>query len=529
MKQEDTQSGSRDVGVASRPAGAASRRGSEADSIAAFQQRDACHLHKYSLEFPPTLEAEHVDQQRSLEAGAPITPPEVIINRASISSADYVTAAEHGMSPAERAGYFQSLDESRTLSTSDYAPTRSRLSRSFVPLSNTLSPPQPSLSRFSPKPPTASSLPRSSSSFLTPRSHPEHVQAVTKDDDAGVQILDIYEDDKLPGFKLRSRRSTGFRSIAVRVPRQVVGWKAVLMETTSFDTPGPQDSGETSKKAKRASKVYGKQGWEVRQEALKNSYDFRRGSGIYATMHAGHRLFKHDWHIIVKDGLRYMWRMDKQCLALYREDTDVKLAEFQKAVPSTVSQVEKRIGSFIFEGGQGNEGILDIGLALASFFAVMGARGGIKNVTAAFEQSSDPLRTVLEKRQKETPDREEVMLAMPRPGFARDAESILSDTTDEDAGEEMNTHPRCRRSPQASQSHSPRDIQDGHQSNVNVSREAPRKHGGRRRFSSFFGKEKEKVAEVDTSLSSGIEAREPMTEAQRIARQYRTQSMFAAH
>ncbi|TKY84879.1 hypothetical protein EX895_005959 [Sporisorium graminicola] len=327
------------------------------------------------------------------------------------------------------------------------------------------------------------------------------------------EVLDMFEDDVLPGYQVQRRGEPGSGALAVRVPRQLMGWKAVLMDPSGFDDAQVA----LSKKARRASKVLGKQGWEVRQEALKNSYDFRRGSGIWATMHAGHRLFKHDWHIIVKDGSRYMWRMDKHALALYREEDDVKLGEFCKAVPSnsggvgTDDRAGKRIGSFRFHGQRSriragyvpDGATFGLNLALASLIAVFGARGGHENVSAAFEPSSDPRRDVLEQQRQEALDREQVMLALPRPGFARDAESVLSDTTDEEAGEPASDTlrpPRLTTTQQSTLAQTPQTDSAGFGSKR------------RKRFSSFFGRASAQAVmeEQDSSI----------TDSQRIARQY---------
>ncbi|EST06165.1 hypothetical protein PSEUBRA_004036 [Kalmanozyma brasiliensis GHG001] len=160
------------------------------------------------------------------------------------------------------------------------------------------------------------------------------LQADTPPDDlsAGGEILDIFSDDRLPGYQVWPRGQPSSSALAVRIPRQLVGWKAILMDAGNFDDAAFSSDAALAKKARRASKVLGKQGWEVRQERLKNSYDFRRGSGIWASMHGGHRLFKHEWHVIVKDGTRYVWRMDKKALALYREEDEVKVAEYRRAM-----------------------------------------------------------------------------------------------------------------------------------------------------------------------------------------------------
>ncbi|CDR99870.1 hypothetical protein [Sporisorium scitamineum] len=344
---------------------------------------------------------------------------------------------------------------------------------------------------------------------------------------ASGEVLDIFEDDRLPGYQVWTRGVTSSSPIAVRIPRQLMGWKAVLMDASGLDDVA------SSKKARRASKVLGKQGWEVRQEALKNSYDFRRGSGIWATMHAGHRLFKHDWHIIVKDGSRYMWRMDKHALALYCEEDDVKVGEFCKAVPSSRAgqgdKADRRIGSFRFQGQRSriragrspDGGIFGMKLALASLVAVFGARGGHANVSAAFEPSSDPMRDVLERQRREAPDREQVMLALPRPGFARDAESVLSDTTDEDAGEPMSGTLRPRRvatNQQRSLAASSRSTEVQARQTHTQNDSAGVSSKGRKRFSSLFGRASTPAVVQEDSSS--------MTDSQRIARQYRRQSVM---
>lgn len=356
-------------------------------------------------------------------------------------------------------------------------------------------------------------------------------------------VLDIFEDDTLPGYQVWKRGSTRSTAMAVRIPRQMVGWKAVLMDAGGFGDEA-FSSATTTKNTRRASKVLGKQGWEVRQEALKNSYDFRRGSGIWATMHAGHRLFKHDWHLIIKDGSRYMWKMDKHALALYRDEGDVKIAEFRRAVPSSAPGSEsmskgagylpdmtKRIGSFKYEPCSSLDQagtIFDMELALISLMAVFGARGGHRNVSAAFEPSSDPLHRLLEERRRETPDREEVMLALPRPGFARDDESVLSDTTDEDDGPRSSGVRSPRPVPAVHDFQSPAMAMPGRQlkrwRKDQSAVPTPRTSGGRKRLSSFFGTSNttsQCTDETEVEASNG-----PMTDAQRIARQYRSTSMF---
>lgn len=357
------------------------------------------------------------------------------------------------------------------------------------------------------------------------------------------QVLDIFADDKIPGYQVRKRGSHRSAAMAVRIPRQLVGWKAVLMDASGL-LDCAFNNAESTKKSRRASKVIGKQGWEVRQEAMKNSYDFRKGSGIYATMHAGHRLFKHDWHVIVKDGSKYVWRMDKHALALHREEDDIKVAEFCKAIPSHSNKVEsgsiqagsldlsKRIGSFTYDDPpvsattSSEPDIFDMELALASLMAVFGARGGPKNISAAFEPSADPLRKVLEQQRQETPDREEVMLALPRPGFARDTESILSDTTDEDA---ESSYALPRRRPQAvteghRSSRSPRSpsAQMPSHDTVGPGHVDSRAVRGRKRISSFFGLGNAPGKDVaQATAGAPLSEDKPLTEAERIARHYR--------
>ncbi|SPO22437.1 uncharacterized protein UTRI_01115 [Ustilago trichophora] len=541
-----------------------------ADSIAAFQQRDAAHLPRQSLQ-PAVSEADHsasalgvFEDSHQMHMTAlgqiplpvevvRIPPPshgqaDLIMREKSTSSADFYTAAEHAprRSWAEPEADMLSSEELQRLNSSnshqyDNGSAPSRSSHSPMPAhSYTL--PIPS---FSPSPtaPYASPLAQQSDGrdLPAPESSSSHIRATDAQWRADSEVFDIFEDDKLPGYQVWRR---GASAMVVRIPRQMVGWKAVLMDAGGF-CDATFSSAEVSKKARRVSKVTGKQGWEVRQEALKNSYDFRRGSGIWATMHAGHRLFKHDWHIIVKDGSRYAWRMDKHALALYKEDGDVKVAEFRKAVPSSCLQVqfgdregcspdmEKRIGSFRLEeelssisaSSEQTGAIFDTSLALASLMAVFKARGGHQNVSAAFEPSSDPLRNVLERQRQELPDREEVMLALPRPGFARDAESILSDTTDEDADERASEAMPPRRIPLSSRSPDVRPPSTQMHSNHTKSASPPRRtKGGRKRFSSLFGSGNAPAGSKQEEEPRSNDR--PITDSQRIARQYRTQSMF---
>ncbi|KAJ9477478.1 hypothetical protein PHBOTO_001046 [Pseudozyma hubeiensis] len=363
---------------------------------------------------------------------------------------------------------------------------------------------------------------------------PDHAASSSPQDPSfDGEVLDLYEDDILRGYQVWTRGARRSNVMAIRIPRQMMGWKAVLMDVSH--------TLDSSKKARRDSKVIGKQGWEVRQEALRNSYDFRRGSGIWATMHSGHRLFKHDWHIIIKDGSRYVWRMDKHALALYREgveEDDIKVVEFCRAMPSSslngshdshddavgrAPDGTKRIGSLFFQGqkssilpGRSHEGyIFGISLAMASLVAVFGARGGHANVSAALEPSADPMRTVLEKQRQDEPDREELMLALPRPGFARDTESVLSDTTDEDAGEPNDYRKQTQ--------HSNGLVPNQHRSSWQAAQDAPPRTE-RKRFSSFFGKSSASLVAANEGPRSTDER--CMTASQRIARQYRTQSVF---
>ena len=200
----------------------------------------------------------------------------------------------------------------------------------------------------------------------------------------------------------------------------------------------------------------GKNLYEVRQEALKNSYDFREGSGILATMHSGHRLFKTDWDIIVKDGRRLSWRMSKAELALYLLPGDVKVAEFRRAIPTSVAltaadDTESRIGSielmipspsavhghsrsqsYAGPDEAGRAGI-DVNLVIASLLAVFAARHGHANVKAAFEETHTRLGKMLQQEQEAAEDFEDYMQRLPRPGFTKEVDSVLSDTTDEDA------------------------------------------------------------------------------------------------
>lgn len=362
------------------------------------------------------------------------------------------------------------------------------------------------------------------------------------------EVLDFYDEAHLPGYQVWTRGATRSSVMAIRVPRQMMGWKAVLMYASGRDGAMPRLERDLSNKARRSSKVLGKQGWEVRQEALKNSYDFRRGSSILATMHAGHRLFKHDWHIIVKDGSKYVWRMDKHELALYHEDEGdfVKVGEFCKAVPPSRMNVEldtgtvagclpdstKRIGSFRFHTRRSkfgastlqNGAIFDVSLAVASLVALFGARGGLVHVSAAFEPSSDPMRNVLEQQRQSAPDREQMMLALPRPGFARDTESVLSDTTDEDA--DAPTYDNRRPHPTGQSSQQSPSLQPTYLRPQQADREADhsRSNKGRKRFSSFFGKNSPPVVQSEEARHSTDDR--PVTTSQQIARQYRTRSVM---
>ncbi len=339
----------------------------------------------------------------------------------------------------------------------------------------------------------------------------------------------MFEDDKLPGFRVSGGGSARY---GVRVPRKVAGWKAVLTDLA----PSSQD---VTKKDRRESKL-GRQGWEVRQEAMKNSYDFRRGSGILATMHAGHRLFKHDWHLILKDGSRFVWKMDKHALALLRcvGESEVQVGEFRKAVPTTSRaygigiEVDPttRIGSFAYDSSDEGD-IFDAGLALASLVAVFAARGGYAHVSAAFEASSDPMRDWLEQKRQARPDREEEMLAMPLPGFVRDAESVLSDTTDEDA-DSVTSDTLPRRRAGAAPTQVPRDMV---YDDTRASGPEPRTQSkGAKRLSKLFGlgsgparRQSEDSAATTADRKVKEKEKAAMTESQRIARQYRTRSFFA--
>ncbi|SPO21631.1 uncharacterized protein UTRI_01115_B [Ustilago trichophora] len=543
-----------------------------ADSIAAFQQRDAAHLPRQSLQ-PAVSEADHSastldvfedsHQMHMTSLGSSSIPIQVVgisppshaqadpmLGGISTSSADFYTAAEHALRQSRadpEADMLSSEDFQRLNSSNSHQheigsePSRRTHSPMPAPISSSPIPPFPPSSTY----PHASTLAQQSHGWdiPAPSSSNSHVGAAEAHWRVDSEVLDIFEDDKLPGYQVWRRGAASSTAMVVRIPRQMVGWKAVLMDAGGFGD-AIFSSAEVSKKARRVSKVTGKQGWEVRQEALKNSYDFRRGSGIWATMHAGHRLFKHDWHVIVKDGSRYVWRMDKHALALYKEDGDVKVAEFRKAIPSSSLAVqfgdregyspdmEKRIGSFRLEeellaisaSSEQTGAIFDTSLALASLMAVFKARGGHQNVSAAFEPSSDPLRKKLERERQEMPDREEVMLALPRPGFARDAESILSDTTDEDADERASETLSPRRIPLSSRSPDMRPPSTQMHSNPTSSASPPpRTKGGRKRFSSLFGSgnaPEAKQEEVSRSKDR------PITDSQRIARQYRTQSMF---
>ena len=557
------------------PHGAVDLEPRRVDSIAAFQQRDATHLPKQSLqpvvseevqpvsslglfqETPPMQSAAYAPEAMSqgfLSEPLGYTRADLTIGRTSTSTADFYTAAEYGprQSWTESRGDVLSPAELgiRSSSSLHYTAQISDTSRSghSPMLTNSLSPPPaaapplPHTSTFqdpAAAPSQADQLPREATRSITAQAPTSSFNGRAED-----ETLDIFEDDKLPGYQVWKRGSTSSSAMVVRIPRQMVGWKAILMDAGGFGDAA-FSSAAASKKARRASKVTGKQGWEVRQEALKNSYDFRRGSGILATMHAGHRLFKHDWHIIVKDGARYMWRMDKHALALFREEDDVKVAEFRKAVPSSspalhfgagdgyAPDMDKRIGSFRLEGQFAStmaaeaSGIFDASLALASLVAIFKARGGHRNVSACFEPSSDPLRRVLERQRQETPDREEVMLALPRPGFARDAESILSDTTDEDADHETSDTLPQRRAPPPS-SRSPDNMPSrSHNHRHHHSSSAPRINEGRKRISSFFGRSNAPSGLEDQEVPAANER--SMTDAQRIARQYRTQSAFLSH
>lgn len=509
--------------------------------IAAFQQRDASYLRRDSLLFPAGVEPEKHATNASLglcphseplredvasPASQPIdglpslsmSPyPDFALNRTSTSSADLYTTANHVTASSAADSYIPTSASSPHLSVSHVSPEPStsaqvRFKASSLTRASAISSRSPPLSR-SPRPLSCSSLLRPGSpdaaEYTSVHGHLDSVLEEGSTTDS--QILDIFEDDTLPGYSVRSSCSS--TTLAVRVPRQMVGWKAVLSDTSALSSHSSAD--------RRKSKIVGKQGWEVRQEALKNSYDFRRSSGILATMHAGHRLFKHDWHVIVKDGEKYMWRMEKHSLALYREEDDSKVAEFMKAARAQAG----RIGSFVFEPKKAGA-IFDKTLALASLIAVFGARGGVKNVTAAFEPSTDPLTRVLERKQRETPDREEVMLAMPRPGFSRDTESVMSDTTDEDAGEHVSSshHGSAKRITCLTPQTQTRSDCDG---GIGA---APGGSRARKRFSSFFARGSAANAlSEDMDDDAGMRKvgeRQRLTDAQRIARQYRTQSMF---
>ncbi len=366
----------------------------------------------------------------------------------------------------------------------------------------------------------SSSQPEPSIAVHTPEATVEQQQLST------FTTYDLFEDDKLPGFHVSERGSARY---GVRVPRKMAGWKAVLTDLAP-------SSHDVTKKGRRESKP-GRQGWEVRQEAMKNSYDFRRGSGILATMHAGHRLFKHDWHLILKDGSRFVWKMDKHALALLRcvGESEVQVGEFRKAVPTNTSaygvstEVDptRRIGSFAYDSSDEGD-MFDADLALASLVAVFAARGGHTHVSAAFEASSDPMRDWLEQKRQARPDREEEMLAMPLPGFARDAESLLSDTTDEDADSVTSDTLPGRRAAVRPTPASRDVVYDDRR----ASGPEPRTQSkGAKRLSKLFGLGNGtagRQSEDGAATTADRKAKEKaaMTESQRIARQYRTRSFF---
>ncbi len=135
------------------------------------------------------------------------------------------------------------------------------------------------------------------------------------------------------------------------------------------------------------------------------------------------------------------------------------------------------------------------------------------------------------------------MLALPRPGFARDAESIMSDTTDEDADPRSSDtlsrrpaqpKPNARRAPLPSQTPQTGNVTVPLQTYGSVdpfdstAARAPAS-GGRKRFSSFIGKGNAPIGINEEQEKENVQRRpsndRTMTDAQRIARKYRTQSM----
>ncbi|SJX61334.1 uncharacterized protein SRS1_10327 [Sporisorium reilianum f. sp. reilianum] len=487
--------------------------------IAAFEQRDAAYLPRNSLQAPKrTAAAQSVPSWDSnqVSQASPLS--------ASHQSPELDTMMLSASQPGNAACRTPTSEGAAVVHETHQTPSPGVDASNQARMVASSSSPQPPARRLSLAVPSHDGCRSSTGPRLY--SAADYAELAEQECCAGDVVLDMFEDDRLPGYQVWRRGATSSSAIAVRIPRQLMGWKAVLMDVSGLDDVS------SSKKVRRASKVMGKQGWEVRQEALKNSYDFRRGSGIWATMHAGHRLFKHDWHIIVKDGSRYVWRMDKHALALFREEDEVKVAEFCKAVPSSggVEQGEraggKRIGSFRFQGersrirpGRPPDGdIFGMNMALASLVAVFGARGGHSNVSAAFEPSSDPMRDVLEQQRQEAPDREQEMLALPRPGFARDAESVLSDTTDEDAGEPTGDTLRPRRVA-TNQQRSLAASSEVRQAQTHTRNDRSGANSkGRKRFSSFFGRASAPAVVEDEGGA--------MTDSQRIARQYRHQSVL---
>ncbi|PWN50767.1 hypothetical protein IE53DRAFT_368619 [Violaceomyces palustris] len=108
---------------------------------------------------------------------------------------------------------------------------------------------------------------------------------------AEASIFDVYKDGLFPGFLFENIGSgskganNGSREdiFACRIPKQISGWKSVLMKVDRHYFEGiPDESGP--KKSRRLSKTPGRTIYEVRKEALSNHFDIRAGSGIIARM-----------------------------------------------------------------------------------------------------------------------------------------------------------------------------------------------------------------------------------------------------
>ncbi|SPO35621.1 uncharacterized protein PSFLO_01092 [Pseudozyma flocculosa] len=234
---------------------------------------------------------------------------------------------------------------------------------------------------------------------------------------SAAQRYDIYTDKHLPGYEVRSRRpawpSTSFESSAdgleqdtegdstfIRTPRQVCGWKAVLMHPKKLE---PSRTVWTDTHGKRRSKVLGQIAFEARQEPLKLHFDFRAGSGIVATMRQGHHLLRREWHISLIDGTKLTWKMTKGELALYLAPEDVQVAVFRKAPRGSRGQAAKVGRLEVTLPGQGQKrraswydpsisrkGEVPMDhLILASLVAIFAACGGHNRVKAGAETEDD--------------------------------------------------------------------------------------------------------------------------------------------